>query len=79
MRDENINTTPSVSTPGNAENTSGSTKLNEFAKSTKLQEDTAAMEPAATTSQNTGLRSTLEQDMVILQVTEEEDQEFSED
>ena len=77
--DENTNITPSVSTPGNAENTSGNTKLNEITKSTKLQEDTAAMEPSATTSQRTRLRSTLEQDTVILQVTEEEDQEFPEE
>ena len=80
--DGNINITPSVSTPGNADNTSGNTKLNEIAKSTKstkLQEDTAVMKPSTTTPQKTGLRSTLEQDTVILQVTEEEDQEFPEE
>ena len=80
--DENFNITPIGSTSGEEEKTSGNTELREIAKTTKLQhtqEDIAILEPTATTSQNTGPRSTLEQDAVILQVIKEEDQEFPEE
>ena len=77
--DKNIYIT---STPGNAEKMSSNTKLKEIAKSTKSTEihtDTDQVEPPATSLQKTGARSTLEQDTVILQVTDEEDQEFPEE
>ena len=83
--EEISNISPIGSTPGREENTNGNTELKEIAKTTKLQqiqEDTTRLEPNATTSKNTistGLRSTLEQDAVILQVTDEEDQEFPEE
>ena len=80
--DKNIYITPSVSTPGNAEKMSSNAKLKEIAKSAKSTEihtDTDQVEPPATSLQKTGARSTLEQDMVILQVTDEEDQEFPEE
>ena len=77
--DKNIYIT---STSGNAEKMSGNTKLKEIAKSTESTEihtDPDQVEPTATSSQKTGTRSTLEQDTVILQVTDEEDQEFPEE
>ena len=57
-------------------------KLPKLQKLQHIQEDTTRLEPNVTTSKNTisiGLRSTLEQDAVILQVTNEEDQEFPEE
>ena len=70
------------STPENAEKTGGNNKVKEIAKSTESTEnhtDPDQVEPTATSSQKTGTRSTLEQDTVILQVTDEEDQEFPEE